>query len=30
VELETLVTTFPFGVNSGAGRTFNLGVRILR
>jgi hypothetical protein len=30
VELETLFTTFPFGVNSGAGRTMNLGVRILR
>ncbi len=30
LELETLVTTFPAGVNAGAGRTMNLGLRILR
>ena len=29
-EIETLVSTFPFGVNRGAGQTFNLGLRFVR
>ena len=29
-ELETLVTTFPFGYNKGAGQTYNLGMRLVR
>lgn len=30
LELETLVTVFPLGKNSGAGQTFNIGIRYLR
>jgi hypothetical protein len=30
VQVEGLVTTFPLGYNSGAGTTYNLGVRLLR
>ena len=29
VEFETLGTVFPFGRNSGAGSTINLGIRII-
>ena len=29
-ELESLVTVFPFGVNRGAGQTYNLGFRFVR
>jgi hypothetical protein len=30
VELETIATVFPAGRNTGAGRTINLGIRLLR
>ncbi|MFB6247804.1 MAG: DUF547 domain-containing protein [Salinibacter sp.] len=30
VQAEALVTTFPFGVDAGAGVTYNLGLRVLR
>lgn len=30
LELETLYTVFPAGKNSGAGKTFNLGFRVIR
>lgn len=30
VEIETLVTAFPLGLNKGAGQTYNIGLRFLR